>query len=378
VPEDLPRALLIDRIRLRQVLVNLVGNAVKFTDKGVIEVRVEWQRNETGSHGTLLIEVQDTGVGIPEDKLDAIFKPFVQAQAHADRERAGTGLGLAIVRRLTETMGGTVTAASVMGQGSAFSLRFPDVEVSARLAPREKEEKARPIDFNQLLPATILVVDDNETNRQLMSGMFCGSHHQVTFGSSGTEAVELARTIHPDIILLDVRMPDMNGLEALEGIRKLPGKEVTPVIAVTASALGGEEEGIKSRFSGYIRKPFTKEELYDELSGFLPQQECGERAVEPGTAERADLKVIPAELVNILRGLQATEWVVLRDSVAINDCGRFAGELMGLARQWQWPPLEVYARTLAEHSGNYAVVEMEHHLLIFPGLIQKWEKGITS
>ena len=113
--------LLLDRIRLRQILVNLVGNAVKFTDKGGVEVRVTWEKQETSSHVTLVIEVQDTGVGIPQDKLDAIFKPFVQAGAHREKEKQGTGLGLSIVKRLTEIMGGTVTVASVHGTGFGLS-----------------------------------------------------------------------------------------------------------------------------------------------------------------------------------------------------------------------------------------------------------------
>ena len=124
VTEDLPHAVLMDRIRLRQILVNLVGNAVKFTDKGTIDVNVLWEKEAANSHITLIIEVQDTGVGIPQDKLDAIFKPFVQAGAHHDKEKQGTGLGLAIVKRLTEMLGGTVTVASLVGQGSAFHLRF--------------------------------------------------------------------------------------------------------------------------------------------------------------------------------------------------------------------------------------------------------------
>ena len=111
-----------DRIRLRQILVNLVGNAIKFTDKGGVDVRVTWEKQQTSSHVTLVIEVQDTGVGIPQDKLDAIFKPFVQAGSNREKEKQGTGLGLSIVKRLAEIMGGTVTVASVMGQGSAFHL----------------------------------------------------------------------------------------------------------------------------------------------------------------------------------------------------------------------------------------------------------------
>ena len=130
-----------------------MGNAVKFTDQGHIDIRVNWEKQEnSSSHITLIIEVQDTGVGIPQDKLDAIFKPFVQAGAHRDKEKQGTGLGLAIVKRLTEAMGGTVTVASVVGQGSAFHLRFPDVAVSARLPAADQPGSKGPADFNRTAP----------------------------------------------------------------------------------------------------------------------------------------------------------------------------------------------------------------------------------
>ena len=131
VVENLPHALLLDRIRLRQILVNLVGNAVKFTDKGSIDVQVAWEKEDNSSHVTLVIDVQDTGVGIPQDKLDSIFKPFVQSGAHREKEQQGSGLGLSIVKRLTEIMGGTVTVASVLGQGSAFHLRFAGFHAAA-------------------------------------------------------------------------------------------------------------------------------------------------------------------------------------------------------------------------------------------------------
>src|SRR5215469_2840197 len=133
VAQDLPRALLIDRARLRQVLVNLVGNAIKFTDQGTVKVRVSSQKQADTSRTTLSIEVVDTGVGIPQDRLDAIFQPFVQAGAHREKEIQGTGLGLSIVKRLAEMMGGAVTVTSTPGKGSVFSLRFPDIIISARL-----------------------------------------------------------------------------------------------------------------------------------------------------------------------------------------------------------------------------------------------------
>ncbi len=148
VTENFPHALLLDRIRLRQILVNLIGNAVKFTDKGGIEVRVTWEKQPTSSYVTLVIEIQDTGVGIPQDKLDMIFKPFTQAGTHQEKEKQGTGLGLSIVKRLTEIMGGMVTVASVLGQGSAFHLRFPNVPISTRLPASGESDSNEVVNFN--------------------------------------------------------------------------------------------------------------------------------------------------------------------------------------------------------------------------------------
>jgi signal transduction histidine kinase/CheY-like chemotaxis protein len=373
VDQELPRALLMDRIRLRQVLVNLVGNAVKFTDKGSIGVRIGGEPPSASGHITLLIEVVDTGVGIPADKLEAIFKPFVQAGAHLEREKSGTGLGLSIVRRLTETMGGTVTAASQLGQGSAFSLRIPGIAISARLPQPGKLETDGGVDFNTLCPARILVVDDNEANCKLMEGMLAGSHHQVSLANSGLEAIENARAVRPSVVLLDIRMPGMDGFETLQNLRTIPGMERIPVIAVTASGLASGETLSKGSFSGYLRKPFSRMELYDELSEFLPRQ--AEDAlpgagggVDPGSA---GVGVTPPELVTELRRLHEVEWPVLREVLAINECKAFAMKLSSLAETWPCPALANYARTLSEHATNYSVVELEAQMGCFPGLVER-------
>jgi signal transduction histidine kinase/CheY-like chemotaxis protein len=381
VAADLPYALLMDRIRLRQVLVNLVGNAVKFTDKGNVDVNVQWEKQPGNSHILLIIEVQDTGMGIPQDKLDAIFKPFVQAGAHREKEKQGTGLGLSIVKRLTEIMGGTVTVASVMGKGSAFHLRFPNVAISARLATVEKLSEAGEINFNEFPPSTVLVVDDNETNCQLIAGMFGGSHHHLVFGASGEEAVDSAREIRPDAILLDIRMPGMGGRAALEAIRQTPGLELTPVIAVTASSLLEEENPLKERFSGYLRKPFTKRELFDELAGFLPRQVKTETSkvgvVEPAkvTSPAPAIESVPKELLTQLRLLLVEPWPSIRDSVAVNESRIFAQGLEGLGQRWQCQPLIAYARRLLQDANNYAVTDLEKHLGEFSALVEQLAKN---
>ncbi len=375
IPDDMPRALLLDRIRLRQIIVNLVGNAVKFTDRGSIDLRLNWEKGESSSHIALTLEVEDTGVGIPRDKIEVIFKPFVQAGAHYEKEAQGTGLGLAIVRRLAEGMGGTITATSTLGQGATFHLRFPNVPVSARLAANEPQSSGPDVDFNELEPALVLVVDDNGENRQLMASMFAGSDHKLEFGSDGREAVSKARTLRPDLILLDLRMPGMDGREAFHQIRKSPGLEVVPVIAVTASTLLQEEAELRETFNAHLRKPFSKRELFAEVSHFLPRraQPCLPCELT-SNAPRLTPTPPPPEFIAELHRLSAEEWPAIRDNLAINETKAFAGKLTALAERWPCPALEEYAQALGQRADAYEVVELEEQVGRFPGIV----KGLSE
>ncbi|HTA29585.1 MAG TPA: histidine kinase dimerization/phospho-acceptor domain-containing protein, partial [Candidatus Cybelea sp.] len=271
VAERLPASLLLDRVRLRQVLVNLVGNAVKFTDHGSIELRFRCEEKSSGKRLTLVVDVEDTGVGIPPDRLQAIFHPFVQAGAHPDRECQGTGLGLAIVKRLTERMGGSVAVSSELARGAHFRLRFPEVEISACQAPADQLMTSVPTNFNCLRPVTVLGVDDNQTNRQLLQAMLSGSHHRLLLASNGREAIEIACQTKPDLILLDVRMPGMDGRQVLQALRQNPTLASIPVIAVTASNHIEDQNQLIVRFDGCLQKPFSRQDLYNELVRFLPR-----------------------------------------------------------------------------------------------------------
>jgi signal transduction histidine kinase/DNA-binding response OmpR family regulator len=378
--EDVPRALLFDRVRLRQILVNLVGNAVKFTDQGHIYVEVAWEKHEESlDRITLIIEVRDTGVGIPADRLDAIFKPFVQAGSDHAKERLGTGLGLAIVQRLVEAMGGTVTVASIVGQGSAFHLRFSDVPISARLPTVHPGEEADTTDFNLLRAAKILVVDDNQHNCDLIAGMFSKSHHQLEFGVDGQEAVDKVSNFRPDVLLLDIRMPRMDGRAALKAIRNTDGMELLPVIALTASSLPKDLGEARQAFSGYLRKPFTQRELFRELAQFLPKQpqERGGSVPAPSGVDPVQDAGAWRRLLRQLHDLESREWPGLRDGLAVNETRQFAQRLETLAGETRCDPLRVYATALAHAADAYAVDTMEQHLQQFPALIERVERAAS-
>ncbi|MBL9169478.1 MAG: CHASE3 domain-containing protein [Verrucomicrobiales bacterium] len=380
ISEELPRALLIDRVRLRQVLINLVGNAVKFTDRGKVAVQVRGLNLDDRSNITLVIEVIDTGVGIPEHRLDAIFQPFVQAGTHREKETSGTGLGLSIVQRLTEKMGGSVRATSVLGQGSTFRLEFRDVPVSARASSSDPSEASPSLNFDALQPSTIMVVDDNETNRHLVQGIFAGSRHRLVLASDGRDALLKARLERPDVILLDLRMPVMDGRETLPELRKIPGMESIPIIAVTASSLLNDEQELKRMFTGYIRKPFTRQGLFEELAKFIPASpdSSGAAVVSPLPTGRPSPGNAAPELIAILEQMEREVWPEVRATGAFGESRRFAGALMELATVWHCPYLQSYGLELARHADSYALVELEQSLAAFTSVISALKGHRTS
>jgi signal transduction histidine kinase/ActR/RegA family two-component response regulator len=368
---NLPHALLLDRVRIRQVLVNLLGNAVKFTERGHVLTRVSWEMQENASSGTLLIDVEDTGLGIAPDRLHELFKSFVQVDPRRDAEKQGSGLGLTIVKRLTGMMEGTLSVESIVGKGTVFHLRFPNVPVSVRLPVGDHAEPGGAVDFNDFAPATLLVVDDNETNRDLMAGMFEKTHHRLHFASNGKEALECLETIKADVVLLDIRMPVMDGRTALVQIRKQPMLELLPVIAVTASSQASEETNLRSQFTGYIRKPFSRQTLYQELAQVLQRAPTG--ILQPIVAPSPERAAEWQSLVFELRRSLNTEWPALRDSLAINQTKAFARKLHELGNAVQCDPLISYATTLARLSDAYAVKGLERCLAEFPRLVEAIE-----
>lgn len=375
---DLPRSLMLDRLRMRQILVNLVGNAVKFTDKGGIEIRIRWEREATAGQITLIIEVEDTGMGIPEEKLQTIFQPFVQAGADQEKERQGTGLGLAIVLRITEMMGGTITIGSAVGEGTCLELRFPNVLVSAQLPVSEELENGDDVDFNEFQPSTLLVVDDNETNLKLFGGIFQDTHHTVKLVTDGKKALAFALTTTPDVVLLDIRMSGMDGYAVLEEIRRAPGLEILPVIAVTASSLQSGGGFLRSGFNGHLMKPFSRKELFDRLAQFLVRrkepepspEEAGAGEAPPPAAAREDVSVWPQLAPELERHLVAS-WPRLRDSLAVNETQVFAKKLRVAGETFRCPPLVAFAERLIFHAESYDVCALEQELLKFPALVQQ-------
>ena len=262
VDADCPEAAVGDESRITQVLVNLVGNAVKFTERGAITVTMSTAPEPPGTGGRIAVRlaVRDSGIGIPPDRLDRLFLPFSQVDASIARSYGGTGLGLVISQRLAQAMGGGITVDSVPGQGSTFT-------VTLRLRPvghGRLQSGASPADVNpDLGELHILVAEDNSTNQRVAQLLLERRGHQVELVSDGAEAVEAVRREHFDLVLMDVQMPVLDGLAATQQIRADPPRHGAPrIVALTANALVDDRTASRrAGMDGFLAKPIREAEL---------------------------------------------------------------------------------------------------------------------
>ena len=282
-PEPLPASVLTDRGRLRQIMTNLIGNALKFTQHGGVTVQLRMVKDARPA--LLQIAITDTGIGVAADKLEAIFEPFVQAEASTTRQYGGTGLGLAISRRFARALGGDVTATSVHGQGSTFHVTLEagpldGVEWLAPQALAAAHEAPEAVDASTWLfaPARVLVVDDGAENRELVRLVLEAAGLQVSQAEHGAAALERVAQEHIDLVLMDVQMPVMDGFTATRLMRERGW--TLPVLALTANAMKGFETEIEAAgFTGHLTKPVD----IDAMLAALAQHLQGRR-VEAGVA----------------------------------------------------------------------------------------------
>ncbi len=272
VDSSLPESLLFDETRMRQVLFNLIGNAVKFTSEGGVTINVKSEdSNEEQSHVDIVMEVIDTGIGIPEKELKLIFEPFRQKEGQSTRKYGGTGLGLSITQRLVGIMGGAMEVSSTPGKGSTFTVFLPGIQVAALSEITSGTEVSHgKISFQN---PKILLVEDIESNRQVISGYLNSQNINIVVAENGSIGVDKAREENPDLILMDMHMPVMDGYEATRLIKTDAKLKHIPVVALTASIMKSDEAKIIDLCDGYLRKPVTKSQLISELKKHLPHTE---------------------------------------------------------------------------------------------------------
>lgn len=270
-PASVPTTVLGDPHRLRQVLLNLISNAIKFTARGQVLVSCQ-ALNMTPEQATLQFQVADTGTGIPAHQLQQMFEPFMQASSSTAREYGGSGLGLSISRGLVELMGGTLSAESSLHVGSTFSFILTLNCVDSAAA---QHTPAPPPNYRRLGARRVLLAEDNAINQFLVEVLLGGWGWTVDTAGTGPEALLLFNQHRYDVVLMDIQMPGMDGVEATRRLHQHPdpARAATPVLALTAHALRDEAERFRQAgFSGYVSKPFQEEELFQAIAEALGQR----------------------------------------------------------------------------------------------------------
>jgi CheY-like chemotaxis protein len=269
--DGVPHGLVGDPTRLNQIVLNLAGNAVKFTEQGSVTIHVQWSGDATGQRSELRIDVIDTGIGIPADRLEKVFEEFTQGYSDTTRKYGGTGLGLTISKRLAELQGGHIAVTSEQGKGSTFSVSIP-YSISPGDGVKAEDDAPRSATLRDL---RILLVEDNDFNaivaQDELADAIPGVH--VELATNGRIAVDMARANDYDVILMDLQMPEMNGYDATKAIRSMPGNSSrTPIIAMTANVMQEEvERCYRAGMVGFVPKPFKREQLLAALQEVMPR-----------------------------------------------------------------------------------------------------------
>ena len=307
INDDIPPLLVGDPLRLQQVIANLTDNAIKFTEKGSIVIGVE-KLETSGNRVKLKFSVRDTGIGLTQEQISALFKAFTQADASTTREYGGTGLGLAICRRLVEMQGGEISVESEPGKGSIFFFTLV-YDISANKEADDAGKKIKDRDkLNQIRGARILLVEDNEINQQVAVELLEQKGLIVDIAGDGKEAVEMVRMANKyDAVLMDIQMPVMGGFEATDRIRDLaqdPQSSI-PIIAMTAHAMSGDrEKSMEAGMNDHVTKPIDPDQLFSTLIKWIKP---GVRGRGPGKRETVSDSTVGqagADLPDTLPGIE--------------------------------------------------------------------------
>lgn len=380
VPE-VPLYLMLDRARLRQVLFNLIGNAVKFTDAGAVEILVKTMQCNGHEQLELHIEVRDTGPGIEPETQNSIFEPFSRKPGDGCTVHEGTGLGLSISKRLVEMMGGRILMESHVGQGSTFIVTLPGVN-RAQEGLTENESLPGPVDSTGGMVfevACVLIVDDLAVNRELLLEALRNQPYlKILEADNGRSAVSMALQNHPDLIMMDIRMPGIDGYETAAEIRRCDAIADVPIIAITAAGMREDIEKIASSgFDAYLIRPYSKVALFDRLARFLGVNPESDSAAVVADEDRGMvLKTVlsaswecPPGVGRLLHQKYLPAWEEIKKKRRIPDIKVFSENIRELGEQHGIGALSVYGQALWAYADSIDIARIHKTLTAFPALL---------
>jgi signal transduction histidine kinase len=375
-----PAGIYIDDARLRQIILNLIGNAIKFTEKGSIRLKVytenpqiiNYPKGKTDEFIDLIIEVTDTGIGISKEMQEEIFNPFVQGQGQNVKKYGGTGLGLAISQRLAQLMNGTIELDSHLNRGSSFKIKIPGVSYLRDFDKRAEEIQLNPADI-LFEKATIIVADDVEHNRKYLIDALREANIEIVEAEDGQQALFLAKKIVPDLIITDIRMPVLDGFELLNKIKSDALLKHIPVIAYSASVMKDQRDRIReSKFGGLLIKPVQVTELYLELMNNLRYKSI--------KATRPDLSLSGKESTNQVSDLPGLihsldthlkdVWTTFGIRQPIGDVRNFGNQLVTEGENHNAEIITAYGEELVSAADSFNIEAILNLIRKYPSIVE--------
>jgi CheY-like chemotaxis protein len=379
VDPNLPTGIFLDEFRLRQVLINLVNNAIKFTDQGSVILRARpdkvnpvkpAQKNFTIG---LIIEVEDTGIGVADDFQKIIFDSFTQHEGHDTKKFGGTGLGLAISQKLIRLMGGHITLQSKLGHGSTFTITLENTMATTLPIHKEKKEMLSLGDI-VFEPAKILVVDDNKENLSLLANILEHAGLVPFTAANGKEALDKIANNHPAMIITDIRMPQMNGLELLRFIRKSEQFRDIPVLCLSGSTPDDmESNSDELYFDGYLSKPILLTELLTELKRHIshkiirispkdsPKPDYYVQTIDPKAAREVTL-LIDTELLPL--------YEQIKNRQPVKKVEQFGNLLIESGKKFRLDGFINYGNDIIESLRSFNIEGIVKLIRLFPEIIE--------
>ncbi|MCB1190605.1 MAG: PAS domain S-box protein [Leptospiraceae bacterium] len=371
IPHDFPECVLIDEARLRQILFNLIGNAIKFTDRGYVKVSIEhWQLEPESGRINFDVCVKDSGIGIEDKEIALIFEPFRQRESQNIKKYGGTGLGLSISKRLAEALNGSIEVKSTLGNGSEFTVHFKNISVQQTETKEDISLSYNEIEFEN---ATILIVDDIQSNRNIFKAYLHKYNLEILEASNGIEALEMFEQHQLDLIIMDIYMPQMNGDEAAKKLKENPKYKSIPIIAQTVSS---KIEIMPQCFDTIMQKPVSKKDLINILMKHLPYSLKSQNKAEHNSLlnnlnqfKTNISKEILWESVERLKTLLPAHKQV-ETFISMPEIRGFASEVGDIARKYKIAPLTDYSQQLKTASKNYDIRKIVNLLKEFPVIIE--------
>lgn len=375
IDQEIPEYLMLDQTRISQIVINLIGNAIKFTERGSISLKASTEKTGDNSWDLIII-VKDTGIGVPEHEKENIFKSYHQMKGQSFAKFGGTGLGLPITKNLVELMGGTVTIESTEGFGSSFIVTIPNIKGSSETKKEDVVFQTEGLKFDN---ETILIVDDDKNENELLIKLLENFNLNLIVAYDGKKAIEIAMDKRPSLILMDIMMPIMDGVTATRKLKSIKETKDIPIMAVTAAAMKEEREQVQNECDEYLSKPFEPHELLEKICTFIrpkvtstdekPEIEAKESVELFENTSEDTLRGIPKLLIVLEK--QLNDLPQLRKFGSINEIESLSEYLGKLGKEFKCSGLSQYSQELAKLAQLFQIDEMYEKLDDFPKFIKE-------